>query len=388
MPEVSPGRQPLLVITNWRDRCHPDAGGAEAVCEELAIRFGAVGYDVVLLSARVKDIPSKEQKEGYRVVRAGGRFTVYLRALSWILLHRKEISIVLDSQNGIPFFTPLVLPRSTTIVLLIYHIHQEQFGRYFPPWIAVIGRWLERVGCRLVYRQRAVIAISESTAIGARHTLRLRGTISVVHPGWHTSLEIGNQRCLRTDNPTVVAVGRLVPHKRNELLIESLASLKKYDETLHLHLIGSGPEGPFLKTLASRLDVSENVTFHHGTSNLERDKLISVAWLTVNTSQGEGWGLSVIEANSLGIPALAFDRPGLRDSIQAGQTGWLIEDDEELAIGIQMAIEQLRNPVYAEAISKRAITWAHQFSWEGMANDVLEVFDAEGKRLQPQSVRP
>ena len=384
MRKIIRNKNPLFAITNWRDRRHPEAGGAEAFCEELAERCGAKGYDVVVLCARVKGAPSMEQQNGYRIIRMGGRFTVYPLVLGWLAVHRREVSMVMDSENGIPFFTPLVLKRSTPVVLLLHHIHQDQFAKYFSPGVALIGRWIERVGCRWVYGQRAVAAMSNSTASGARSIMRLSGPITVIHTGWTTVLKIDNSRLERTINPTLVAVGRLVPHKRHEMLIAALASLIKYDEKVHLHLIGSGPEEHTLKSLAKQLSVTENITFHHGISDLERDELLSSAWMTVNASQGEGWGLSIIEANSLGIPALAFNRPGLKDSIQAGETGWLLEDDVDLAQGIRLAIEELRDLAFADEISERAREWASQFSWERMVADVLEVFEAERVRLQIQ----
>jgi len=47
---------PKLVIANWRDRRHPQAGGAEVVCEQLAKHFAAEGHDVRLQAARVEAI--------------------------------------------------------------------------------------------------------------------------------------------------------------------------------------------------------------------------------------------------------------------------------------------------------------------------------------------
>ena len=41
-------------------------------------------------------------------------------------------------------------------------------------------------------------------------------------------------------------------------------------------------------------------------------------------SLAEGWGLTILEANTLGTPAVAYDVPGLRDSVRDGQTGWLV----------------------------------------------------------------
>ncbi len=70
-------RRRLVVMTNWRDCKHPEAGGAELVCERLARGFVERGHDVVLLTSAVAGERRKEQVDGYWIVRRGGRFTVY-----------------------------------------------------------------------------------------------------------------------------------------------------------------------------------------------------------------------------------------------------------------------------------------------------------------------
>ena len=126
-------RKPQLVLTNWRDSSHPQAGGAELCCEQLAERFAAEGHDVVFLTAAVHGESAVEERNGYTIRRRGSRFTVYPWALLWLAMHRRSLEGVVDSQNGIPFFTPLAVRRKTPVVLLLHHIHQQQFAGYFPP---------------------------------------------------------------------------------------------------------------------------------------------------------------------------------------------------------------------------------------------------------------
>ena len=69
--------------------------------------------------------PSKESGDGFRIIRHGGRFTVYLWTLLWIGWNRRRIRAVIDSHHRIPFFTPLVVGRQTPVVLLLRHVRQE-----------------------------------------------------------------------------------------------------------------------------------------------------------------------------------------------------------------------------------------------------------------------
>jgi glycosyltransferase involved in cell wall biosynthesis len=370
-----------LVIVNWRDLKHPDAGGAEVVCERLARAFVERGNEVVLLSAAVAGEPRKERADGYTIIRRGSRFTVYPWALVWLALHRRKITGVIDSQNGIPFFSPLVLPPRTPVLMLLHHIHQEQFSLYFSRGLAGVGRWLERYGSRLVYRDRTIVAVSPSTRARARRTLGLKGDIVVIPPGSDAVVPMLVSARGRSEHESIVCVGRLVPHKATASIIRAIPPLLSEFPDLEVHLVGSGPERPAIEALVETLGLADRVTLHGTVSSSERDRLLRTAWMSVNVSDGEGWGLSVIEANAAGVPVLAYRRPGLRDSIRNGETGWLIDDDHELSAALAGALRDVGDEDTAGAMAIRARQWASQFTWGEMSGQLLALLGAEGGRL-------
>ena len=98
----------------------------------------------------------------------------------WILRRRRRIDAIVDCQNGIPFFTPLVASRRTPIVCVIHHVHQAQFSLYLPRPAAVVARWIEGWVTRKVYRARPFAVVSPSTRTDARQVLMLRGAIHVL----------------------------------------------------------------------------------------------------------------------------------------------------------------------------------------------------------------
>jgi glycosyltransferase involved in cell wall biosynthesis len=359
---------------------HTQAGGAEVVCEQLAQRFAATGRDVVLLTAAVPGRPAIEDRDGYRIVRRGGRFTVYPWALFWLARHRRRVDAVMDSQNGIPFFTPLVVCRETPVVMLLHHVHQDQFRKYFSPGVAKVGQWLERSGARFVYGSRAVVAVSPSTRTGARAQLGLRGAVWVAPPGWGVE-GAPVVHWQKAENPRIVCVGRLVPHKRTNLIVEAMPSVLDTFPNVELHLVGDGPEREVLEQRVAELGLTHQVRVHGAVSSRARDELLSTAWLTVNASHGEGWGLSVVEANGLGVPALAFRRPGLRDSIRDGATGWLVDEGSDLGGAMTHALRELSDPACAAGYADRARAWVARFTWDEMAGRVLAALAAEAGRL-------
>jgi len=172
-----------IAIANWRDPWHPDAGGAERYAWEIARGLVARGAQVCYLTARAPGQARRDHRDQITVVRMGGRFTVYPLVLGWLLFRRRSFDAVLDCQNGIPFFTPWVLPRRVPVLCLMHHVHTAQFGVHFPRWMAWAGRFLEGPVARRAYRRHACVAISPSTVAAMRDRLRWTGDIYLVPCG-------------------------------------------------------------------------------------------------------------------------------------------------------------------------------------------------------------
>ena len=129
------------------------------------------------------------------------------------------------------------------------------------------------------------------------------------------------------------------------------------------------------------LGLSDRVHFHGSVPALERDQLVRTAWMSINTSKGEGWSLTVVEANALGVPVLALRVPGLRDSIRHGETGWLIDESADLPDAICRAVAELEDEPAARRKSRAAIQWAGRFTWHENAQRMASILEAERGRL-------
>lgn len=372
------GRRVLLL--NWRDRTHPRAGGAEVYTQEVAERFAAAGAEVTLFTSQHPGAARAELHRGVRIVRRGGTFGVYLRAAAFMLRHRRDVDVVVDFQNGIPFFAPLFAGRRSAVVLLIHHVHQKQFALHFPWPASLVGQVLEGPVSRVVYRRRPLVAVSPSTRQDVRRTLRLRGPVHVVPNGLTAPSRPHERR--PSPFPHVVVVSRLVSHKRFHLLLEAVDRLRTARPDLRVDVVGDGPEREALERRATDLGLGDHVRFHGFAPAETRDALLTAAWLTVSPSQAEGWGLTVVEANAAGVPAVGFAVPGLRDSVVDGVTGWLVPEGDDLAQGIDHALDQLADPDVADGFAERCRAWAARFSWDTTAERLAAVAMAELDRAR------
>jgi hypothetical protein len=163
--------------------------------------------------------------------------------------------------------------------------------------------------------------------------------------------------------------------------LDSLGAVTADHPDLDVHIIGSGPSRDALERLSDVLGLRDRVTFHGWLSAGERDALLATAWLTVNTSAGEGWGLSVIEANSAGLPSVCLDVDGLRDSVVEGRTGWVARTNQDLPGVISYALRLLSDENIAAGYRARAMSWARTFSWDLTADLVSRLLVAEAQRL-------
>jgi glycosyltransferase involved in cell wall biosynthesis len=380
---MSSGTSPLrgrhLVVCNWRDSAHPQAGGAELYCEEVARRLSLLGARVTLVTSRSPATAAREEVDFGTVVRLGGPFGTYGRALVWLLAHRRDIDGVIDSENGIPYFSPLAVGKRTPVILLVHHVHQEQFGVYLPAAGALVGRWLEKWVARWVYGHRPVCVVSPSTRAEVRRQLAFRGPVFIAPNG--LTISYAAEEVERSRSPRIVCVGRLVSHKRVELLIDAIKAIASGWPNLEVHVVGDGDARRDLEKRVAKLGLQTVVVFHGRLSQIERDRLVSSSWLTVNASAGEGWGLSIVEAAALGIPAVAFRVPGMQDSVRPGFTGWLCTDKSELPQAIEEALTELQSPTRAAEWAARCRRWASVFSWDSTTERILDVLISEDERL-------
>jgi glycosyltransferase involved in cell wall biosynthesis len=348
-----------IAVANWRDPWHPQAGGAERYAWEVARGLARRGARVRFLTARAPGQARHDRRDGIDIIRLGGRFTVYPRVLGWLLAHRRSFDAVLDCQNGIPFFTPCVLPRDVPVLCVMHHVHSVQFGLYFPGWLARAGRWLEGPAARWAYRRHACVAVSLSTVTTMRERLGWTGDIYLIPNGAPVPDAPGPAA---TGPGSLVWVGRLVPHKRAELILPIAEQLAGRGFTIDV--VGRGPAAQSLAAGVAARGPAGVVRLRGFLPEPEKQALVAGSLLQLSTSRGEGWGLSVLEAAAVGVPTVAYDADGLRDAVRDGQTGWLVRDGELIEDVTGRAVKELSDPVRRAAVAAACREWAAQLGWD------------------------
>ena len=179
----------------------------------------------------------------------------------------------------------------------------------------------------------------------------------------------------------LVVVSRLAPNKRIDHSISTLAALRDRGISATLKIVGTGAMEPLLRRLIADHSLDKDVSFTGPLSEREKDDLLRESHLLLHTSQREGWGLNVIEANAMGTPAAVYPVEGLRESTLDNETGVVAraESPEMLAERIK---ELLETPAMYDRMRVAAWERAKTFHWSKIlppACDWLEEMARRGK---------
>ncbi len=375
MPDAPQLAGARAVVVNWRDLDHSLAGGSERYAWEFSRALVGAGATVEFLTARDHGQASTDVRDGIVIRRGGGAITFYPWAWWQLVRRRRRLDVVIDPECGIPVFSPLIVRPRTAVVLLVHHVHMDQFATYFRPPMSWLGQWLEGWLMPRVYSSVPTYAVSESTAAEMRKRLSWRGEIGILENG--STRDGGVEREGPGDPRRVAVLGRLVPHKRVDAVVRAVAALESQIPGLRLEIIGRGPEADALRGLVVSLGVQDSVTVHGYLPQEELNSLLGACGLHVCASDVEGWGQVVIEAAGHGIPTIGRDVPGLRDSIVAGDTGWLIgsEGNKQLSVSLSeqilRSVQVLSDPSEQTRFEDSCRAWARRFTWERMHEEAV-----------------
>jgi glycosyltransferase involved in cell wall biosynthesis len=355
-----------VVVLTWRDTGHPQGGGSERYVEHVARGLVRRGYLVTVCCSAYAGAPAEQTVDGVRFRRRGNDLTVYFYALLFLL--RTPADLVVDVQNGLPFLSRLVV--RCPVLVLVHHLHREQWRIVFGPVVGRVGWWIESWLAPRVYRRCRYVTVSGSTRSGlvglgvdASRLTVVRNGLEPVPPG------VGS----RDPQPLLVAVSRLAPHKRLEHAIEAVARLAVRWPGLRLELVGQGPWLRPLREHAERLGVADRVVFRGRIDEGAKHAALDRAWVHLCPSVREGWGIVVMEAAAHGVPTVAYrSAGGVAESVRDGVTGLLAEDLDSFVAGIESL---LADPRRLAAMAEPCRDWARRHTWAATAAGFTALVD-------------
>lgn len=161
----------------------------------------------------------------------------------------------------------------------------------------------------------------------------------------------------------VIAIGRMVRHKRIEGVIAALSEFVDKFPDATLVLVGDGPERENLKKLTGEMGVIQRVRFYGSIGHDKTLALLKASDVFVLNSIYEGLPHTVIEAMACSVPVVATDIRGTDEAIDNGRTGLLIPPDNEQALASGIA-RLFQNRKLAEQLAEKALAAVREkFTW-------------------------
>ena len=349
-----------ILFFTWRDIRNQNSGGAEILTQRLSRRWVKLGHQVSIFSSWEAGLLAQESIDGVKIIRRGGPIACRLWAFFYYRRNFKgKFDLVIDQVHGLPFFAPFYTGVKTVAFPLEVAGSIWDYEFRFP--LNLVGKLFENIYIKL-YKSIPFITISAST----KTALLAKGVKSVTVIPLATDVKPIDKIGPKSQNPTVIVVGRIVRMKRIEEVLAAFQLILAKIPSAKLWVVGPG-DPKYLKLLKTK-----EVVFWGKVTEEKKIALLKRAWLLVSASVREGWGLVVTEAAACGTPAVVYNVPGLRDSVKNNKTGIICNKNTPNELANQI-IRLIENHQLRRKLSVQALEYSRQFDWDRSAKETLAI---------------
>jgi len=336
----------------------PTRGGVEMVVAQTARALARAGVEVeVMAEERRRERPTRGAAggddgggagdaaggaDGAVVVRrfASNRaenFRVSPGLVRYLATHRGDYDVVHAHSYHAPVALGAALAmggalagsaaRSARHEGPIFVLSPHYHGGGHSPARSILHHLYRPLGRYALSRARQVVCVSRAeAALVGRHFPDIAGRLTVI-PNGVDAAAIRAARPLPEEPPTVLAVGRLAPYKRLDLVIEGFerwlttGSRSRVRDDAQLVIVGSGPDQPRLDAIVARLGLGARVRLLSGLSDQSLHRWLRTASVLCSMSEHEAYGLAPAESLVAGTPVVLSAIPAHRELAEVAGAG-------------------------------------------------------------------
>ena len=350
-------------------------GGTEQVIRQLVLgsRGQEVEHEIVCIDGQVGAIGEQMREEGipvHRVSRAPGFDRKLIKNLRG-LIRARNVSIVHCHQ-----YTPFLYGRLAAVGTGAKVVFTEH-GRFHPDRYRYKAALINPL---LAILTSDVVAISSATRDAlAKYEFMPKSKIKVIYNGIQPLKadparinELRSELGIPADSFVYGTVSRLDPVKNQVMMLESFARcLKDYPDS-YLLVVGDGPVRQRLEELAESLGVSEKAIFTGFITEPAQHLALMDAFLL--PSHTEGTSMTLLEAMSLGIPAVVTAVGGNVEVVEHEVSGLITPDSDIAAFAKEMARLQQQTDLREHISVAARARFQSRFSAEAMAKSYLRIY--------------
>lgn len=321
-----------------------EVGGAEMLVLQMCHLQREQGHDTrVYAITTLGPLGERMQKEGFIVqAHMGQRFADATR--NFYRIFRETRPDVVHLHNPTPTIYAAMAARIAGVTSIVSTRHSL---------VARPHRWM----VELKYGIAAtccdwIVGICDATVrnLKSLHTISA-GKIVRIYNGVEPLRRVPQENCPPKSGFTLLYIGRLAPVKNHTLLFRAFRPALSANPHLRLWMVGDGSERKALERLADELGISAQVTFWG--QQLDVAPFFSAADAFIMSSKSEGLPLSLLQAFSLGLPAIVTDVGGMAEVVRLARAGLTVPvtAPAELTKGILWLAD---NKAKAESLSRAA----------------------------------
>jgi phosphatidylinositol alpha-1,6-mannosyltransferase len=373
----------ILFVTN---DFGPRAGGIETFITGLIERLPK--NQTIVFTSRQTDTEQYDlewqRNYGVQVIRDKSRVLLpsmrVARAVGRIARENSIKTACFGAAAPLGLLAPTLRRAGVKRIVTLTHGHEVWWARVFPFSLAIrrIGKSVDVITYLGEFTKAAIAKPLSNKARNVMVKLAPGIDVSQFSPDV-ISAPLRSELGL-TQKAVIVSVGRLVPRKGQDRLIESLPLIRKAVPNVHLLLVGQGPYRAALEKIAKKAGVLDAITFIGRVKYEELPTYFRLGDVFAMPSRSrmaglevEGLGIVYLEASACGLPVIAGKSGGAPDAVIEGVTGFVVDGANINAIA-DSAIALLRDPGRARAMGASGREWVvKKWSWDLWANEFVKV---------------
>lgn len=370
----------------------PLGGGSASATANLARHLAAAGEAVTVLTGGYADLPSREEKDGYTLIRvpsprravdrstpfemSGFAVAATLRAVTGRM--RPDVAIAFFGFPSGPVAATLRLLRGTPYIV---SLRGGDVPGHQPEQLARAHRLMRPLLTGVWRRAAGVVAPSD----GLRRLAETSAPdvpVTVIPNGVDTDVFCpASKMGMRSRQPRLLYVGRVSEEKGLGDILPALCMVK--DSAWTLDIVGDGPLRPDLERRVADAGLGGRVQFRGWRAREDMPEVYRHADIFIFPSRGEGLPNTVLEAMASALPVVAVRAMGTDEAVVHEETGYLVPMGDAGAFAARLAAvladESLRDKL-GQAGRQRA---AQFFSWENGSQMYAEMCRAIVREPKP-----
>lgn len=312
-------------ILYWTPFFLPDTGGMETLSAHLLPELVKRDHQLAVVASHGSTpLPDETDYQGIPIYRFHFRSAVRRENLGQLLKIRKRIAalkrafqpdlvhIHVSDPSGFFHLQTLQAHPSPTLISL----HTNLADEIYTGSDTLMGQLLDKADW--------ITCVSKATMENAtRCKPEITNRCSVIYNGIKTPAKIPD--LLPFDPPLLLCLGRLIPSKNFDLVIEAMLILVKRYPHLRLFIAGDGLQREELQDLTVSLKLEEQVEFIGWVPQEDVQEVLNKATLLVLPSRREGLPMSALEAAHMARPIITTDVGGNPEIVLHQQTGLIVQ---------------------------------------------------------------